>query len=140
MRCTLKDMSIAITPLYAGLLGLLYLYLSLRIPRLRMRYRVGLGDGDVPELRKAIRVHANFAEYVPLVLLLLLLVEQARYSPWFVHFLGILLVAARCAHAYGLSQSATHSPGRFVGAVLTFFTLFACSALLILKSVLSWLP
>jgi len=139
MRCTLKDMSPAITPLYAGLLGLIYIYLSLRIPRMRVRYRVGIGDGDVPELRKAIRVHANFAEYVPLALLLLLLVEQAHYSPWFVHFLGMLLLGARCAHAYGLSQSAGHSPGRFVGAVLTFFTLFACSALLILKSALTWL-
>lgn len=130
-------MTATITPFYAAILGIIYFLLSLRIPRLRMRYKVGLGDGDIPELRKAIRVHANFAEYVPLVLLLLLFVEQAGYSPWFVHLMGAVLVLARGLHAYGLTQSAAHSPGRFLGTVLTLSALVICSLLLLLKTAAS---
>ncbi len=130
--------TLAITPLYAGLLGLIFFGLSLRIPRLRMRYRVGLGDGDVPVLRQAVRVHANFAEFVPFILVLMAFVELAGYSAWFIHFLGIVLVMARVLHAYGLSQSPNHSPGRFIGTVLTLFTLMGCSLLLLLKFALSW--
>ena len=125
-----------ITPLYAGILGLIYLFLSFRIPRLRMKLRVGLGDGGHPELARAIRVHANFAEYVPLALLLILLAELEGYSPWFIHLMGFLLVAARLAHAYGLGQSSATSPGRFLGTVTTFAVLGLTSAMCILASLL----
>ena len=59
------------TPLYAALLGLIFVALSIRTIRLRRRYGVGVGDGNNTELQRAARVHANFAEYVPLALLLI---------------------------------------------------------------------
>jgi len=136
-KVTLPPMTPAVTPLYAALLGLIYLVLSLRIPRLRIKHKIGIGDGDNHDLRKAIRVHANFAEYVPLILILLLLVELGGYSPWFVHFMGIVLLAARGLHAYGLGQTSGPSRGRFMGTILTFFVLAACSLLLLLKFALS---
>ena len=123
--------AIHITPLYAALLTLAYLWLSLRIPRLRMKFKVGIGDGNIPELARAVRVHANFAEYVPLALLMLFFTETAGASPWFVHALGIILITARGLHAWGLTQSAGATPQRFLGTVLTIFVLMA-SALLTL--------
>jgi len=122
---------LTVTPLYAALLGLFYLYLSLRIPRLRMRHHIGLGDGNVPELRRAVRMHANFAEYVPLILVLLTFAELGGTSAWFLHVLGITLVIARLLHARGLWQSEGHSPGRFMGTVLTTAVL-GISALMVL--------
>lgn len=137
LRDTLRHMVPVITPLYAGLLGLFYLGLSFRIPRLRLKYRVGLGDGGIPELQRAIRTHGNFAEYVPMILCLLLLVELAGYSGWFVLGLGLLTLLARGLHAYGLYQSSSTSRGRFAGTVLTFFILLVCSLLLILRFAVS---
>lgn len=129
-------MSLSITPVYAAFLAILYVWLSLRIPRLRMKLRIGLGDGGNMELQRAIRVHANFAEYVPLALLLLAFLELRGYSHWFIHFLGLLLLVARGLHAHGLSQSAGTSPGRFLGTLLTLFTLLSCAILLLLSAVI----
>jgi uncharacterized membrane protein YecN with MAPEG domain len=125
-----------ITPLYAGLLGLIYVGLSLRIPRLRMKHRIGIGDGGNPELARAVRVHGNFAEYVPLCLILLLLVEWQGYSAWFVHAMGLMLLLARCLHAWGLGQSAGTSPGRFLGTVMTISVLVLTSGLTLLAALL----
>lgn len=123
-----------VTAFYAGILTLFYLVLALAVPRLRFRHKVGLGDGNQPELRRAIRIHANFAEYVPLALLLMMLVEEGGYSRWFLHLLGLTLIFARALHVYGLSRSEGHSPGRFLGTVLTVSVMGICSLLLLLNS------
>lgn len=68
----------AVTPLYAALLGLLLLGLSLVVVRLRRKHRVPTGDGGHADLARAIRVQANFVEYVPLTLLLLFMLEMSR--------------------------------------------------------------
>lgn len=122
-------MNASVTPLYAALLTLAYLWLSLRIPRLRMKYKVGIGDGGQPELARAIRVHGNFAEYVPLALVMMFFTESAGASPWFIHALGVILLAARGLHAYGLTKSSGTSPQRFMGTILTLFVLLATALL-----------
>jgi uncharacterized membrane protein YecN with MAPEG domain len=66
---------ILITPFYAALLALLYVGLAVRVIQLRRSERVALGDGGRQSLQRATRVHANFAEYVPLALILLVLAE-----------------------------------------------------------------
>lgn len=113
------------TPLFAALLGLIYMRLTLAVPRLRIKYKVGIGDGGHDDLARAIRVHANFAEHVPLTLLLLLMVELQGFSDWILVTLGFALVAARAGHAYGLSRSSGRSPGRFWGTVVTLLVLLA---------------
>lgn len=116
-----------ITALYAGLLGLAYVPLGWRVARMRFKYRVGIGDGGNKDLARAIRVHGNFGEYVPLALVLLLVVELLGSSAWAVHVLGIWLVVARIAHAQGLNSSVGTSPGRFSGIVLTWLQIVAAS-------------
>lgn len=74
--------------LYAGLLALLFVVLSLRTLLMRRRLRIAVGDGGNPALLRAMRVHANSAEYVPLTLLLIALVESAGARPLYVHGLG----------------------------------------------------
>ncbi len=122
-------MIFAVTPLYAGLLGLFLVVLSLLVVRLRFRFRVGLGDGGQAALTRAIRVQGNFAEHVPLALLLIFAVEGLGYAAWIVHALGAALVAARLAHAQGLGRSEGESPGRFLGTVTTFSVLIVASGL-----------
>jgi len=64
-----------ITLLYAALLGLLFVVLSVRTLLLRRRLSIAIGDAGSESMLRAMRVHANFAEYVPLSLLLIYLVE-----------------------------------------------------------------
>jgi uncharacterized membrane protein YecN with MAPEG domain len=118
-----------VTPLYAGMLALWFLVLSYRVIQRRRSTRVSLRDGGDTSLQRAIRGQANFAEYVPLALLLLLILELARFSIYVVHVIGITLVVARLLHGFALSFSAQNEFGRYWGAFLTF-------AVLIVESVL----
>ncbi|MEE2024861.1 MAPEG family protein [Alkalimonas mucilaginosa] len=120
-----------ITPFYAALLVLLFIVLAIRVIRLRRRFQVALGDGKHSELSRAIRVHANFVEYVPLTLLLLFFIEQQGSAAWLVHGLGITLLAARVSHAWGVSQLKEQLNFRVTGMLLTFAVLLLSASLLL---------
>jgi|TARA_R110000868_G_scaffold212302_1_gene462259 uncharacterized membrane protein YecN with MAPEG domain len=116
---------------YAGLLGLLLVFLTLRIVRLRWKYKIGIGDGGEHALSKAIRVHSNFIEYVPLALLLIYMVEMQQTSLVLMHGLGSALFIARVLHVFGLSKTSQTSFGRTVGTILTLLVLAISAGLLI---------
>jgi len=111
-----------VTPLYAGVLVLLFLVLSARVIYFR-RTGISLGDGGDAGMLRVIRGHANFAEYVPLALLLMGMLELGRFSFFALHALGITLVVARLLHGYALSFSKHFPFGRLWGAALTFLVL-----------------
>jgi hypothetical protein len=117
-----------ITAFYAALLAALFVYLSVRVIGQRGRAKVEIGPGQDPELFRRMRVHANFAEYVPMALVLLALAESIKAPTMLLHGLGILLVVGRILHAYGLSRSPQIARLRVLGVALTF-VVFAISAL-----------
>ena len=117
--------------LYAALLTLLYLFLSYRVIARRNGAGVALGAGGDAALERSIRVHANFAEYAPLGLLLLLMAELSRYSPWLIHAAGLCLLAGRVIHAAGVSRSTEDFRVRITGMALTFTALGGLSLLLL---------
>jgi uncharacterized protein len=112
-----------VTPLYAALLALWFVVLSLRVVQRRRSAKVSLGDGGDALLQRAIRGQANFAEYVPLALLLLLVIELSRFSLYLVHALGIALLLARLLHGYAMGFKAEFRFGRLWGATITFVIL-----------------
>jgi len=59
------------TAIYAAVLGLLAVLLTVNVIVNRVRAKVDFGDGGVAVLGQAIRAHANFAEHTPLALLLI---------------------------------------------------------------------
>ena len=120
-----------ILPPYAALLALIFVLLSVRTLRLRKQLRIGIGDGGNPQLLRAMRVHSNFAEYVPLSLVLLLLVEGQGAPALLVHGLCLGLLVGRAAHAFGVSQPKEDFRFRVLGMVLTFAVLTASSAYLL---------
>ncbi len=128
-------MNTQVTGFYAALLAIFYVVLAFAVVRQRMKLRVGLGDGQQPSLIKAIRIHGNFAEYVPFALLLLLLLEQKAGLSWQLHLIGGLILGGRLLHALGLMQSAGTSPWRFLGMVSTFTALLVSAGLLLWQSV-----
>lgn len=119
-----------ITPVYAATLALLFIFLSLRTIRYRRRFSVAIGSGDQALLEKASRAHGNFAEYVPLALLLIYFIEVTAAMPLLVHALCSLLLAGRVIHAWGISQEKEQLRFRVTGMVMTFTTiLIAATAL-----------
>jgi uncharacterized protein len=109
-----------ITALYASLLAFLFILLSFRVIGVRRGEKVELGDGGNRELLRRSRVHANFAEYAPIALVLLGLAESLRTPTWVLHAAGIALLIGRVIHAYGLSQTPHVMPLRVGGMILTF--------------------
>jgi len=125
-----------ITPVYAALLAVLFFALSVRIVRLRRRLRVAVGDGGEPELLRAIRAHGNFAEYVPLTVLLLALAESQGNPPLLLHALGLALLAGRIAHAWGISRTIEELRYRVFGMAATFTALLGAALLILAQSLL----
>ncbi len=78
-----------------------------------------MGDGDDAELKRAIRAHANFAEYVPIALLLIAMAETLGTHTLLVHALGLFLLCGRSLHAYGLSQVKEDYRYRIFGMKMT---------------------
>jgi uncharacterized protein len=120
-----------ITALYAAVLAVLFVFLSIRIIRVRHHSQVALGDGGNPSLLRAIRVHANFAEYVPFALLLLALVESLHANAWLLHGLGIALCIGRLSHAFGVSQTQENFRFRVFGTTSTFTVILICAMYLL---------
>ena len=73
------------------------------------------------------RAHANFAEYVPIALLLLFFFEQQWKSTILVHIFGTVLVIARLVHAYGITQDKENLRYRVFGVASTFFVIGSLS-------------
>ena len=61
----------------------------------------------------------NFAEYVPLALVLMALAELQGQPGWTIHLVGALLAVGRLAHAYGVSQAPQILKLRVLGMVAT---------------------
>ena len=61
--------SVHIPAIYAAILALMFVGLSVRTLSMRRRLKIAIGDEGNPTMLRAMRVHSNFAEYVPLGLL-----------------------------------------------------------------------
>lgn len=120
-----------VTLVYSALLVFVFLFLSIRIIRLRRSLKIGVGDSGNKQMVRAMRVHSNFAEYVPLTLLMLYFLENQNVSSYLIHFLGISLVLGRISHAYGMSQEIENFKFRIAGMAVTFTILFICSIYLL---------
>jgi len=113
-----SEIAVPVTALYAAFAAAWLVILTLPIVVLRQRHRVGLGAGDREDLKRAQRVHGNAAEWMPLGLVLILVVELLGAPVWLLHAQGGLLVAGRVLHALGLWTSSGRSFGRATGVLL----------------------
>lgn len=116
-------MVVPITALYAGILTLIFGYLGFQVGSMRGRTGVSILYGDDMVLAEKVRRHANFAENVPLALILMAILELNGSSALLLHGLGIALVVARIAHPLGLHHDNMRHPLRSVGAGLTFLVM-----------------
>ncbi len=111
-------MHLPVTALYAGLLAVFALVLSFRAGSFRGKSGASIlyGDPVNMELAQRVRVHQNFLEYVPMVLILMALIEINSGSVMFLYVAGALLIVSRVAHAIGLRHDNMAHKGRAIGA------------------------
>lgn len=122
-------MPLAVTPLYASILALIYVVLSARVIGYRRNAGISLGDGGDRVLLRRQRVHSNFAEYAPLALLLLGFAELNGAAALPLHGLGLTLLAGRTAHAIGMSRRPGIPALRVGGMALTFVVIISAAVL-----------
>jgi uncharacterized membrane protein YecN with MAPEG domain len=126
-----------VTGAYAAVFGLFAAFLTVRVIMSRVKSGVTAGDGGNAELAQAIRAHANFAEHVPLALLLIGFAEAAGAPVLAIHGLAGLLLVARLANAWGLSHSLGPTTGRQAGAGMTLFVTVVASLLILYRVLVS---
>jgi uncharacterized membrane protein YecN with MAPEG domain len=116
-----------VTAFAAGVLGLLFLILSYRVVQVRQSAKVELGDGGDTLLLARIRAHANFAEYVPICLILIGVVEisydEAPVALWGI---ALALIVVRIAHALGMAKRGANA-ARIIGITGTWAVMLALS-------------
>ena len=128
----------SITAIYLAVLALLYTILAVQVGRLRMKDRAAFGDNGSLALRSAIRAHANFIEYVPIITLMVAMLEMSGLAAIWVHLLMGALLISRLLHPLGMyaaPNTLQFRVGRMGGITITYILLIAC-ALTILARVI----
>jgi uncharacterized membrane protein YecN with MAPEG domain len=103
----------------AGILIVMQIVLLAAVTLARRRSGQSLGEGDNPDLLRAIRRHGNFAENAALFVAGFTLFEMLGAPLVTLEILCALFVLGRVSHALGLSLRNTLNPFRIAGAVLT---------------------
>ncbi len=126
-----------VSAIYLAVFALYIVGLGYWVTLVRGAEQVSLGTGESPKMERAVRIHGNTVENVPLALMLLLAAELQGASATWIHALGSGLMLARLLHAYGLLQTSGRSFGRFWGTALTW-TVVSVLAVLDLVLALGW--
>ena len=118
-----------ITSIIAAILTIIFIKLSFAVIGLRRKNKVGLGSGGHEDLERAIRTQANFAEYIPLGVILIACLELNGAPWWLVAIPGVSLIIGRLIHAKGMNTPPPDFSKRVLGMKFTFLTLIALAAL-----------
>jgi uncharacterized membrane protein YecN with MAPEG domain len=100
----------------AGAAALVNFWLSWRIAQLRQSENIWVGDGGHPLLTARMRAQLNFAEYAPVVLILVALVEYAKGTHWWLAAVAAIFILGRICHAFGMDG---WRYGRVIGMACT---------------------
>ena len=127
----------SITSAYLAVLALLYTVLAVQVGRLRQRDRAAFGDNGSLALRSAIRAHANFIEYVPIITLMVAMLEMSGLAAAWVHLLMGALLVSRLLHPLGMyaaPNTLQFRVGRMGGITITYILLIACALTILWRS------
>jgi hypothetical protein len=117
-----------LTAIYAAILTFVYVKLTLNVINLRRQNEVSLGDGGREDLQQAIRSHGNFAEYVPLGLILLGCLEANHIHWTIVLLLGGVFTTGRLFYAKAFLEATPNTELRVKGMKFTLWGLQALAA------------
>lgn len=132
------------TSLYAAILAIALVLLSLNVIRCRRRFKIALGDDDNFEIKRRVRAQANFAEYTPMFLILLGMAEFNYLPEFAIHVFGTTFFIGRAMHAHSLLKEEQYTDGkitaspvwRMAGMATTFTCILSLASILILQYVM----
>jgi uncharacterized membrane protein YecN with MAPEG domain len=125
-----------LTAIYTAVLALIYAVLSSWVIAGRFRFGVLHGDGGNAAMNRRMRSHANFAEYVPMVLLLVGFLEAGGAGAFTIHALLLVLVVTRVLHPIGMvapENSLQQYVCRGASAAVTLVIMAVAAALALLR-------
>jgi uncharacterized membrane protein YecN with MAPEG domain len=117
------------TSIIAAILTIIFVKLSFAVIGLRRKNKVSLGSGGYDDLERAIRAQGNFAEYVPIGLILIACLELNGAPWWLVILPGIALIIGRLIHAKGINEPPPNFSSRVLGMKFTFGTFITLAIL-----------
>lgn len=120
-------MIVPVTLVMAAAAAFINIWLSIRTSQVRLQDKVLHGDDGNPRLIRRMRAHANFVEYTPFVLLLILTIELSSASTSWLLLAGLAYLLARVAHAVGMDFDKSN-PWRAGGIVVTLLVLAGLAA------------
>lgn len=94
-------------------------WLGNRIGQLRHRHKISIGSGGNELLERRMRAQLNFAENVPLILILIGVIEAAGKGGLWLAPVGAVVMLGRVLHGLGM-DGGTLGWGRMVGTLTTF--------------------
>lgn len=112
---------------YAGLNGLILIWLGANVGRVRKQEKVWMGDGGNLRVVRAMRGQANFVELAPMTLFLMALAALLGAPSLAIHALGVMLTLGRLLHAWHFVQDDAPGWQRGAGAGLSILALALAS-------------
>ena len=111
-------MILAVTLTAAAAAAIVNLWLSLRVGALRRAHGISVGDGGNEALQRRMRAQLNFAENVPIVLVLIAALEIAGIGETWLAYVAGAFILGRVAHGFGMDGGKAQI-GRMIGALVT---------------------
>ena len=111
-----------ITSLYASLIAIILIILSIRVIAVRGNPAFKfftLKSDDKFTLERVIRGHSNLIEYAPIFLILLYFFEITKSNSFYVHVYGFAFLIGRLMHGYCFAFTKKNMFLRVGGTVLT---------------------
>lgn len=124
--------TLPVTLVLAGAAAIFLVLISFPIANRRRATQLSAGDGGDEKFNRLIRAQANFAEYTPLALIVIGLIEMNGFTQIFVCGLAAAFAAGRLLHLIGMLGPVL--PARALGMVLTFGVLLVGGAALVWHS------
>lgn len=119
--------------IYVGINMLLLVFLAFRVVSRRQSAKVSIGTGGDATLELRTRVHGNATEYVPAMLIGLVMAALIGLPVWAIHVVGIAFTLGRLMHAFGLGG--TIMAARAGGTLLTWIAIVMTALALIYHAV-----
>ncbi|MFN2360456.1 MAG: MAPEG family protein [Marinobacter sp.] len=125
-------MIVPVSAVFAAVLGLLLIVLSILVSRFRLKYKKNMGVTDDRDFEAAVRAHGNLVEYAPLGLIMLAIAELNGVASGLVYWTGMAFVVGRILHAFGMinGRGGPHI-ARLTGILLTWASILAIAVLLL---------
>lgn len=119
--------AVAAVGIYAGLMGLIAIWLTMIVGSWRGRLKISIGDGGNVDMIRAMRGHANFTENVPLALILMVYMALAGAPAIAIHAMGVALTVGRVLHVLHFAKPGQPRWQRGIGSGLTALVIVAGS-------------